>query len=156
MTDEEVVKARDFALAEIVKLSDSYRDMKINTVRLCRLPTPTSETPTTDLTSRRYRAYSDSSTSWYNSCAVESVVVRFYSATAGRAMLQPCARDRHAAFLIWTSSVCVCFRPPSLSAQARCRSERHGFVPHTQHVNLRAAGQTKLVESSRSDQRRQS
>lgn len=32
VTDEEVVKARDFALAEIVKLSDSYRDMKINTV----------------------------------------------------------------------------------------------------------------------------
>ena len=32
MTDEEVVKARDFALAEIVKLSDSYRDMKINKV----------------------------------------------------------------------------------------------------------------------------
>lgn len=32
VTDEEVVKARDFALAEIVKLSDSYRDMKINKV----------------------------------------------------------------------------------------------------------------------------
>ena len=30
--DEEFVKARDFALAEIVKLSDSYRDMKINKV----------------------------------------------------------------------------------------------------------------------------
>ena len=32
VTDEEVVKARDFALAEIIKLSDSYRDMKINKV----------------------------------------------------------------------------------------------------------------------------
>lgn len=32
MTDEEVVKAKDFALAEIIKLSDSYRDMKINKV----------------------------------------------------------------------------------------------------------------------------
>ena len=32
MSDEEVVKARDFALAEIIKLSDSYRDMKINKV----------------------------------------------------------------------------------------------------------------------------
>lgn len=30
--DEEVIKARDFALAEIIKLSDSYRDMKINKV----------------------------------------------------------------------------------------------------------------------------
>ena len=32
VTDEEVVKARDFALAEIIKLTDSYRDMKINKV----------------------------------------------------------------------------------------------------------------------------
>lgn len=32
ISDEEVVKARDFALAEIIKLSDSYRDMKINKV----------------------------------------------------------------------------------------------------------------------------
>lgn len=32
MTDEEVIKARDFALAEIIKLTDSYRDMKINSV----------------------------------------------------------------------------------------------------------------------------
>ena len=32
ITDEEVVKAKEFALAEIIKLSDSYRDMKINTV----------------------------------------------------------------------------------------------------------------------------
>ena len=32
VSDEEVVKARDFALAEIIKLSDSYRDMKINKV----------------------------------------------------------------------------------------------------------------------------
>ena len=32
LTDEEVVKAKDFALAEIVKLSDSYRDMKITKV----------------------------------------------------------------------------------------------------------------------------
>ena len=45
VTDEEVVKARDFALAEIIKLSDSYRDMKINTVisaetarSVCSLP----------------------------------------------------------------------------------------------------------------------
>ncbi|MGB1604890.1 MAG: hypothetical protein ACPIOQ_69800 [Promethearchaeia archaeon] len=45
VTDEEVVKARDFALAEIIKLSDSYRDMKINTVMsaetarsVCSLP----------------------------------------------------------------------------------------------------------------------
>ena len=32
VTDEEVVKAKEFALAEIVKLSDSYRDMKITKV----------------------------------------------------------------------------------------------------------------------------
>jgi len=32
VTDEEVVKAKDFALAEIIKLSDSYRDMKITKV----------------------------------------------------------------------------------------------------------------------------
>ena len=32
MTDEEVVKAKEFALAEIIKLSDSYRDMKITKV----------------------------------------------------------------------------------------------------------------------------
>ena len=32
VTDEEVVKAKEFALAEIIKLSDSYRDMKINKV----------------------------------------------------------------------------------------------------------------------------
>lgn len=32
VTDEEVIKARDFALAEIIKLTDSYRDMKINSV----------------------------------------------------------------------------------------------------------------------------
>eukprot|EP00286_Rhodomonas_abbreviata_P025851 CAMPEP_0181313846 /NCGR_PEP_ID=MMETSP1101-20121128/14480_1 /TAXON_ID=46948 /ORGANISM="Rhodomonas abbreviata, Strain Caron Lab Isolate" /LENGTH=174 /DNA_ID=CAMNT_0023420855 /DNA_START=78 /DNA_END=602 /DNA_ORIENTATION=+ len=33
VTDEDVVKARNFALAEIIKLSDSYRDMKINKVQ---------------------------------------------------------------------------------------------------------------------------